>query len=111
MCSVRSVTYVLGRSHYVLGRSWCEKKRIHASGRPEGRLSPLPIVIQLRTGQRRLGSNARNPGRKKNRLYLHSVRNIAACSERNPSPPQMTLHSPFPPNGAASSRGFSGPVG
>src|SRR6267378_8046382 len=31
------------------------------SGRPEERLSPPSMVIQLRSGQKRLGSNARSP--------------------------------------------------
>ena len=41
-----------GSAEVLANDSWCEKKRMRASGRPEERLSPSPMVIQSRNGQR-----------------------------------------------------------
>src|SRR6266566_4416847 len=42
-------------------RGGVKRNAFEPSGRPEERLSPPSMVIQLRNGQKRLGSNARNP--------------------------------------------------
>src|SRR2546421_698459 len=52
-------------------RGGVKRNAFEPSGRPEERLSPSSMVIQLRNGQKRLGSNARNPQGGRNPANRH----------------------------------------